>query len=86
MPELIRDFSHLSIFIGAARRDPLIPLGQPEEVAALFESGGADVTTSRHQGGRELGEEDIQAAKLGSLTKRFGEESPLRLADTLRHD
>lgn len=63
VPDLIRDFSHLSIFIGAARLDPLIPSGQAEELAALFERGGADVTSSWHQGGRELGEDDIQAAK-----------------------
>ena len=63
VPDLIRDFSHLSVFIGAARLDPLIPSGQAEELAALFKSGGADVTISWHQGGRELGEDDIQAAK-----------------------
>jgi len=63
VPDLIRDFSHLSIFIGAARLDPLIASGQAEELAALFESGGADVTISWHQGGRELGEDDIHAAK-----------------------
>jgi phospholipase/carboxylesterase len=63
VPDLIRDFSHLSVFIGAARLDPLIPSGQPEELAALFRSGGADVTISWHQGGRELGEDDIHAAK-----------------------
>jgi predicted esterase len=63
VPDLIRDFSHLSVFIGAALLDPLIPSGQAEEVAALFKSGGADVTISWHQGGRELGEDDIQAAK-----------------------
>ena len=63
VPDLIRDFSHLSVFIGAARLDPLIPSGQAEELAALFTSGGADVTVSWHQGGRELPEHDIQAAK-----------------------
>lgn len=63
VPDLIGDFGHLAVFIGAARLDPLIPSGQPEELAALFESGGADVTISWHQGGRDLGEDDIQAAK-----------------------
>jgi phospholipase/carboxylesterase/glyoxalase family protein len=63
VPDLIRDFSHLSVFIGAGRLDPLIPSGQAEELAALIKSGGADVTVSWHQGGRELGEDDIQAAK-----------------------
>jgi predicted esterase len=62
VPDLIRDFSHLSVFIGAVL-DPLIPSGQAEELAALIKSGGADVTVSWHQGGRELGEDDIQAAK-----------------------
>ena len=47
----------------AARLDPPIPSGQAEELAALFKSGGADVTISWHQGGRELGDDDIQAAK-----------------------
>lgn len=63
VPEIIRDFSHLSILIGAARLDPLIPAGQAEELAAIFKSGGADVALSWHQGGRELGEDDVQAAK-----------------------
>ena len=62
-PDLIRDFSHLSVFIGAARMDPIAPSGQVEELAALFETGGADVTISWHQGGHELSEDDVYAAK-----------------------
>ena len=63
VPELIRDFSHLSVFIGAGRLDPVVPSGQVEEVATIFERGGADVTISWRQGGHELGEDDIRAAK-----------------------
>src|ERR1700740_820318 len=63
VPDLIRDLSHLSVFIGAARLDPLIPSGQAQELAALFETGGAHVPISGHQGGRELAQDDIQAAK-----------------------
>ena len=63
VPDLIRDFSHLSVFLGAARLDPLIPSGQAEELAAIFDSGGADVTISWGQGGHELGDDDIRAAK-----------------------
>jgi predicted esterase len=62
-PDLIRDFSNLSVFIGAGRLDPIVPLGQPEELGAIFQSGGADVTISWRQGGHELGQDDIQAAK-----------------------
>ena len=70
VPEIIRDFRQLSIFIGAARLDPLIPAGQAEELAAIFKSGGADVAISLHQGGRELVEDDVQAAK--SWLARYG--------------
>jgi predicted esterase len=63
VPDLIRDFSHLSVFIGAGRSDHIVPSGQVEELGALFESGGADLTISWGQGGHELGEDDIAAAK-----------------------
>jgi predicted esterase len=62
-PDLIRDFRHLSVFIGAGRLDPIVPSGQVEELAAIFESGEADVTISWRQGGHELGEDDVTAAK-----------------------
>lgn len=64
VPDLIRDFSHLSVFIGAGRLDPIVPSGQVEELAAIFESGGADVSFSWSQGGHELGEDDVRAAKI----------------------
>ena len=63
VPALIRDFSHLSVFIGAGRSDHIAPSGQVEELGTLFESGGADLTISWSQGGHELGEDDILAAK-----------------------
>ena len=64
VPDLIRDFSHLSVFIGAGRLDPIVPSGQVEELGALFESGGADLTISWSQRGHELGGDDIRAAKI----------------------
>ena len=63
VPDLIRDFSHLSVFIGAGRLDPIVPSGQVEELAAMFESGGADVAIAWRQGGHELGEYDVRAAR-----------------------
>ena len=61
-PDLIRDFSHLSVFIGAAHLDPIVPAGQAEELAAIFQSGGADVTVSWHHG-PEIDTDEIQAVK-----------------------
>jgi predicted esterase len=62
-PDIIRNFSNLSVFIGAADRDPIVPRGQAEELAAIIEGGGGDVTVFWHQGGHELGQDDIEAAR-----------------------
>jgi predicted esterase len=63
LPDLIRDFSYLSVFTGAGRLDPMVPSGQVEELGTLFETGGADVTISWGQGQHELGKDDIRAAR-----------------------
>jgi len=74
VPDLIRDFSHLSVFVGAGRLDPIVPSEQVEELASIFESGGADVTISWRQRGHELAEDDVRAAKTwlskGNIRKR----------------
>ena len=62
-PDLIRDFSRLSVFIAAGMRDPIVPREQTEQLAAILESGGADVSMFSHRGGHELGDDDIAAAK-----------------------
>ncbi|HXW90779.1 MAG TPA: alpha/beta hydrolase, partial [Terriglobales bacterium] len=61
-PDMIRNFSHLSVFLREGDQDPVVPQSQPEELAAMFASGGADVTLSWHRGGHELGADDIEAA------------------------
>jgi predicted esterase len=63
LPDLIRDFRHLLVFIGAGRLDAMAPSGQVQELAAVLESGGADMTVSWSPGGHELGEDDAKAAK-----------------------
>jgi predicted esterase len=73
-PEGVRDFSHLSIFIGDGDRDPIVPRSEPQQLASLLESGGADVTLFWHSGGHELGADDVEAAKewlaQGKIRKR----------------
>jgi predicted esterase len=61
-PDLVRNFTALSVFIAAGNRDPIVRRDQPEELAAILESGGADVTMFWHDGGHELGTDDIAAA------------------------
>lgn len=62
-PDLVRDFSQLSVFIAAGMRDPIVPRDQTEQLAAILESGGADVSMFWHQGRHELGDDDVAAAK-----------------------
>jgi phospholipase/carboxylesterase len=61
--DIMRSFSRLSVFIGAGDRDPIVPPDHPEALASILESGGADVSMFWHQGGHELGRDDIDAAK-----------------------
>jgi predicted esterase len=62
-PDIVRDFSNLSVFIGSGDRDPTVPRSQPDELARTFESGGAHVMLFWHRGGHELGEDDVEAAR-----------------------
>lgn len=63
-PAIIRNFSNLSVFIGAGLHDETVGRDQPERLAAILRSGGADVTIFWHGGGHELGSEDVQAARI----------------------
>lgn len=62
-PDLVRNFGQLSVFIAAGIRDQIVPHDQTEELAAILQSGGADVSIFWHQGGHELGDDDVAAAK-----------------------
>src|SRR5215469_7098570 len=72
MPEIIRDFREVSVFIAAGERDPIVSRDQPEKLAAILESGGAGVSIFWHRGGHELGQDDVDSAKtwLSSDVKR----------------
>jgi len=75
-PDKVRDFSNLSVFIGAGDRDPIVPRIQPEELGGTFKRGGADVTLFWHRGGHELAADDFEAAKTwlsgAKIRKRVG--------------
>ena len=62
-PDLVRNFSELSVFLAGGMRDPIVPRDQTEQLAAILESGGANVSMFWHRGGHELGNDDIEAAK-----------------------
>ena len=63
IPNIIRDFSSLSVLIVAGLHDPAVSVDEPEQLRAMLESGGADVTVCWHEGAHELGTEDLDAAR-----------------------
>lgn len=71
-PDIVRNFSGLSVLIAAGLRDEIVPRDQTEQLAAILEGGGANVAISWHQGGHELGRDDVDAAKewLSAIAKR----------------
>jgi len=62
-PDIVRNFSGLSVLIAGGMSDPIVPRDQTEQLAALVASGGADVSLHWYRGGHELGAEDISVAK-----------------------
>lgn len=62
-PEMLRNFSELSVFLAGGLRDPIVPRDQTDQLAEILQSGGADVSMFWHRGGHELGGDDIEAAK-----------------------
>ena len=73
-PDIVRNFSGLSVFLAGGMRDSVVPHDQTEELAAILQSGGADVSMFWNRGGHELGEDDIDAARTwlrDKVTKRL---------------
>jgi predicted esterase len=68
-PDLVRNFSELSVFLAGGMRDSIVPREQTEQLAAILESGQADVSLFWHRGGHELGDDDIEAAKTWLVDK-----------------
>jgi predicted esterase len=68
-PDLVRNFSELSVFLAGGMRDSIVPREQTEQLAAILESGQADVSLFWHRGGHELGNDDIEAAKTWLVDK-----------------
>lgn len=62
-PDTLRDLSRLSVLIGAGRADPIVGADAPQELASILKSGGANVSLFWHNGGHELGQDDVEAAR-----------------------
>ena len=62
-PTFLRNLGDLAVFISAGIADPIVSPELPEQLAAIFGSAGADVSLFWHDGGHELGADDLIAAQ-----------------------
>lgn len=63
VPETLPDLSHVPVFIGAGRQDPIVPTAETERLDALLRQAGAPVTLHWEAGGHSLTQGDLAAAQ-----------------------
>jgi phospholipase/carboxylesterase len=51
------------VLITAGRRDPIAPVGLTDQLAAYFTSQGAIASIAWHEGGHEIRQEELSAAR-----------------------
>ena len=57
------DLHRVHVLLAPSRRDPIVSHEQVEMLARMLEAAGADISFSWHEGGHELGQDDLIAAK-----------------------
>jgi predicted esterase len=63
VPDPLPKIPHTPALISNGRLDPLVPVAEPDRLAALLRSTGADVTVKWHQAGHQLVHDDITNAR-----------------------
>lgn len=74
-PENLPNVTSTSVFIGAARADPIAPVAQAGRLANLLTQAGADVTLHWESGGHAVTEHEIGAARQWITQCRSADES-----------
>ena len=69
-PDFAPGLQHAKVLLGAGKHDPMIAGESTEELARLLTGFGAEVELYWHEGGHELGQDDLQTAKAW-LSQRF---------------
>ena len=62
IPLTMPNLQRMKIFIGAGKHDQIVQGRETEQIAEIFQGAGAVVTIHWHNGGHELGEDDLLAA------------------------
>jgi predicted esterase len=62
IPSTSLNLKQVNVFIAAGRRDPIATLQETQRLVQILENAGAAVTMFWHNGGHELGQDDLEAA------------------------
>jgi predicted esterase/catechol 2,3-dioxygenase-like lactoylglutathione lyase family enzyme len=62
-PERLPDLTGTSVFIGAGRSDPIVPVTQVERLAEILQQAGADVTVHWQPAGHTVTNDELDAAR-----------------------
>lgn len=63
LPQVSPDLQNVSVLLAAGRRDPIVVPEQTLALGEILKTAGATVSLHWHEGGHELGRDDIAAAK-----------------------
>jgi predicted esterase len=63
VPDEQPDLSSTRVWIGAGRRDPIVPAENTQRLAQMLQSYGAGVTLRWHAGGHELARDEMDDAR-----------------------
>lgn len=63
-PDARPDLHGVRVLISSGRNDPLIDRGDPDRLAQVLGSGGADVTLTWSAAGHQLGRDEVDRAKV----------------------
>jgi len=63
VPEQTPDLQNKPVLLLSGREDPIVPTDQPQQLAAIFKSAGADVTLHWENAGHGLTQSDVSTAR-----------------------
>ena len=64
VPDELLKLTGKQVFIGAGRRDPIVPMQNTEQLVDLLQQAGATVEAHWHNGGHTITHEEVREAKL----------------------
>jgi predicted esterase len=77
-PEHLPNLRGVAVFVAAGRGDPIVPTENTKQLVSMLDQAGADVGEHWHQGGHELSQTVVEAARqwLSQLFERsYGDDS-----------